>query len=114
MPGAICSAVVGLVLLLLGGLGLRSLDEAPLNRMPPIYAALMAGSVFLAYAILKTVFSPGRRERSGAVSGLDAYSAIHYTGSGDHSASGHGGDCGPGDTGAGDGGSCGGDGGGGH
>jgi hypothetical protein len=32
MRGAISSAVVGLVLLLLGGLGLRSLDEAPLNR----------------------------------------------------------------------------------
>ena len=106
MLGAICYAVVGLGLLLLGGLGIRSLAQVPADRIPLIYASVMMGLVLLAYGTLKVVFWSRRQRHLGPIFDGDGYTGPSIDG-----PTSHGGDCGHGGAGGGDGG---GDGGGGH
>jgi hypothetical protein len=105
MLSAICCAVVGVALLLLGGLGIRSLAQAPADRIPLIYVSMMMGLVLVVYGALKLVFWSRRQRQLGPLSGSDGYFGPSIDG-----PSGHGGDCGHGDGGGG----CGSDGGGGH
>lgn len=51
MLRAICCAVVGLVLLLLGALAIRSLDQAAASRIPMIYVSVVLGLLLVGYGI---------------------------------------------------------------
>lgn len=71
MLRAICCAVVGLVLLLLGALAIRSLDQAAANRIPIIYVSVVLGLVLVGYGIfyarLLRYRKPGFRENDGSL-----------------------------------------------
>ena len=95
---AILCAAVGLALVVLAGLGLYSLPQAPVDRVPLIYGTFMGGLILLTLGVLWLVYRPRDRRHPGALS----------------DGGGYGGDCGHGDAGGGHGDGCGGDGGGGH
>ena len=109
MLGGIVCAVVGFAFVLLGCFGLYSVSQAPMARIPLIYASLMMGLILMTIGILRVVY--GRHGRLGAVSGGEGYSGPSIDVSAG-SSFGHGGNCGH--SGGADGGACGGDGGGGH
>jgi hypothetical protein len=109
MLSAVFCAVVGLALLFLGGFGIRSLPQAPADRIPLIYGAVMMGLVLFAYGTLKLVFWSRRQRHLGPLFGGDGYPGLPISGSVSHGSTGHDGDCGHGDGGGGDGGGCGGD-----
>jgi hypothetical protein len=105
MLGAICSAVVGLTLVVLAGLGLYSLEQAPASRVPLIYASLMLGVLLLALGSLRLIYGSSRRRgHGGSDSGGGYFGPDVGVGGSSHGDCGHGGDSG----------GSGGDGGGGH
>ncbi len=110
MTGAICSIIAGFALLLLGGLGIHSLAQAPADRIPLIFASFVTGLLLLALGTLRLVYRTRRRGGLAAFSDSGGY----LSPSTDSSGSGHAMDCGHSDSGGGDSGDCGGDGGGGH
>jgi hypothetical protein len=103
---SLCGAV-GAILLVLGGVGLYSIQHAPASRVPLIYVSMMSGAVLLTFGILYAricILYGKQRKQNGPGTGTDASIA---TGIDVHHGSGHGADCGPSDGG----GDCGGHGG---
>ncbi|MGH7870374.1 MAG: hypothetical protein ACREP9_22705 [Candidatus Dormibacteraceae bacterium] len=110
MASAIFFAMTGILLLILGGFGLRFLDHAPVKNIQLVYTLLAVGALFAGLAIWVVI------SRFRYYGNLRSYpdrggSSGSYTGGSDLGY-GAGGDCGH-PPGGGEGG-CGGDGGGGH
>ena len=110
MAGAFSFAAAGIILLILGGVGLRSLDHAPVKNIQLVYTLLAAGALFVGLAIWVAIarLRYYGNLRGYADAGSSGSSSTDGLSSGyiDSGGCGHSGDGGDGD--------CGADGGGGH
>jgi hypothetical protein len=109
-------AVLGLAVLVLGGLWVRSFAQTRPEILALISVFRLAGLVLVLYALFYGLShkAAARRRRRNAESSVGDLSFPSADASGHSSSHGAGGDCGHVDAGGGDGGVCGGDSGGSH
>jgi hypothetical protein len=107
---AVSFAVLGGLLLLLGGVGLAYHVSA--KNIHAVYMSLFSGTLFVGIAILITISRLRYYGNLRGSTGTGSSDGLYADGSGQDFSHGHGGDCGHAESG--DAGGCGGDGGGGH